>query len=189
MRRQALGAPSSIGPTVTTAIPFFLASRARWRCLLAPVGPDSIVMVRTFPAVYVVLTRRRAAYVCAVIQWYKGVLRCLVALVTARNQLVASLAPPLGEKEPVSAGAGAISVDLHIWCAAVTFAGAVVLNLEERTRALCAFSRALALAASFEILPTLCASLSVFIVSVFTLRASRTLCAGSLDTARQVTTG
>ena len=113
---------------------------------------------------------------------------CLVALVAARNQLVACLAPPLGEEESVSAGAGAISVDLHIGCAAVAFAGSIVLNLEERARALCALSSALTLATAFEILPTLSAPLPVLIVSVFTFRASLALRTGSFHTARQLTT-
>ena len=45
MGRQALGAPGPVRPAVTTAIPFFFASRTCWGCLLAPVGPLSIVMV------------------------------------------------------------------------------------------------------------------------------------------------
>ena len=82
-------------------------------------------------------------------------MRRSVALVAARNKLVARLAAPLSEEEPISTRARAISVNFHVWSTTITLASTIFLNLQECARALGALSSTFALATAFEIFPAL----------------------------------
>ena len=188
MGLQAFRTSGSIGPAVSTTVPFLIACRTTWWCPFWSVRSHSIIMVWTFPAINIVLSRAWITHISPIIKCYLCVLRGLVALVTSWNEFTASLAAPFSKVEAIYACARSIPIYFHVGSISIALTSSIVLNLKEGTCAFCTLGATSAFSTPFQGLSTLSTFLAISEVTIDALRTSFLLFTKSIHTTFKVST-
>lgn len=174
VRLETLGARAAIRTTVAATGPLVAAGGTRGGPLLVEIGTHAVIVIPTLATVQVVRARR-ITDLCSRVKWNHGVHGCLVALVTAWNQLATLLAARLRQPVALLAGARPVPIlrhKLELTLLDVALALALLTHLQKVRCALFALQSVRTLLTPFQVRLATLTLLPVQIIPLFTLCAA-----------------